>query len=258
MVETRLYLLDVGSVILDQNGLTPGRGMGTLVTVPATAFLITHPKGNILFDTGINPSVITDSKGKGEVMSKALGLHMTEEQKITNQLAQLGYKPDDIKYVVNSHLHHDHAGGNQFFPKAEFIVQKIEIRVAFYPEVYQKRVYSRKDFDHPLNYKDIEGDYDIFGDGQIVIWSTPGHSQGHQSLVVNLKNSGKFILAGDAVNEPANIDLLIVPGNVWSPDESIRSLKRLRDARSKGGAFLIYGHDPKQWAQLKHAPDFYD
>jgi len=258
MAKMRLYLLDTGSVTLDQNNLTPGRGIGTIVTVPVPTFLITHPKGNVLFDTGMHPGVITDAEGTWGPIAKAAVPHMTEKQKIVTQLAKLGYKPNDIKYVVNSHLHLDHAGGNQFFTNSEFIVQKDEIRVAFYPEVYQKAVYLRKDFDYPLNYKDIEGDYDIFGDGKLVLWVTRGHSQGHQSLVVNLENSGRFILTADCANEPANIDLLILPGTVWSPDESIRSLKRLRDARDKEEAFLIFGHDPKKWAELEHTPGFYD
>lgn len=259
MAKMRLYLLETGSLTMDQSNITPGIGTGNKITVPVPAFLIVHPKGNVLFDTGMHPGVMTDPEGTWGVMAKALAPRITEGQKIVNQLANLGYKPDDIKYVVNSHLHLDHAGGNQLFPKATFIVQKNEIRVAFYPEPYQKTAYLRNDFDHPLNYRDIEGEYDIFGDGKLVLWLTTGHSQGHQSLVVNLENSGRFILTADCCFAPENLNLLIVPGSVvWSPDEGIRSLKRIRDARDRDGAFLIFGHDREGWDKLKHAPDFYD
>lgn len=98
----------------------------------------------------------------------------------------MGYKPDDIKDVVNSHLHLDHAGSNEFFPNAEFLVQKDELRAAYWPEVYQRAGYVRADFDHPLNYNALEGDYDIFGDGRVLIMRGIGHSQGHQCLIVNL------------------------------------------------------------------------
>jgi N-acyl homoserine lactone hydrolase len=257
MERMKLYLLDMGALTGDMEHFTPGRGEGVKITIPVPAFLITHPKGNVLVDTGMNQGILTDPEGTVGLIAKRTTLHMAESQRIATQLEALGYKPADIKFVVMTHLHFDHAGGLQAFPESKIIVQKIEIRSAFYPEVYQKG-YVRKDFDCPLNFEDIEGDYDIFGDGKLMLRSTPGHSQGHQSLEVNLEKSGKFILCGDAIYMQANLDLLIPPGIGWSPEASIRSIKRLRDARDKQGAFLIFGHDPGQWARLKHAPDFYD
>jgi len=261
MTNMRMYLFNTGWISLDQTGLTPGRGLGTITKVPTPVALITHPKGNVLFDTGMNPDVIDDPEGTWGLITQVpipAIPEMEKGQDIVSQLAELDILPNDIKYVVSSHLHLDHCGSHRFFPESVHIVQKNEIRVAFYPEPFQKAVYLRKDFDHPLKYEDIEGDYDLFGDGKVVLLETPGHSQGHQSLLVDLENSGKIILTADCANEPDNMDLLIVPGFCWSAESAVRSIKKLRDIRDKKGAMVIFGHSLEQWNTLKHTPEFYD
>ncbi|NLG95279.1 MAG: N-acyl homoserine lactonase family protein [Acetomicrobium flavidum] len=260
MSKIKLYPIYVGSVAMDKSYLTAGRGIGQIVTVPVPCFLIEHPKGLILFDTGMSKELIDNPdpvKRIGPIIRMSTPI-MKKGEDIVSQLDKLGIKPKDIKYVVNSHLHFDHAGNNADFPDSTFIVQKTEIRIAYWPEVYQKFAYLRADFDHPLNYQTIEGDVDLFGDGTIQLWLTAGHSQGHQSMVVKLQNSGYFILTGDSCYMKENIDELVLPGIVWSPDEAIRSLMKMREARDKLNATVILGHDFETWNKIKHAPDYYD
>ena len=201
----KLYPLDMGVLGMDQSNFTPGRGVGIATQVPVSAFLMTHPKGNVLFDTGMDPAVMTDLRGTWGVLADMLTVQITGGQTILSQLRLLGYQPRDIDHVVISHLHMDHAGGIQFFPDAEFLVQKAELRAAFRPEPYERHAYVRSDFDRPVNYNDIEGDYDLFGDEKLIIRYTPGHSQGHQSLEVNLDSGAKFVLCADACYEATNI-----------------------------------------------------
>jgi glyoxylase-like metal-dependent hydrolase (beta-lactamase superfamily II) len=260
MAPIKLYPIYVGAIALDKSFLTAGRGMGQEVTVPVPCFLIEHPKGYVLFDTGMHKSLIDDPTptGRWGPVAAVFKPIMKPGEDIVSQLDKLGIRPKDIKYVINSHLHLDHAGNNEFFPEATFIVQKPEIRAAYWPEVYQRAAYFRVDFDHPLNYKTIEGDYDLFGDGTVQIWASYGHSQGHQSLVVKLQNSGYFVLTGDSCYMKENLEQLVLPGIVWNPDETIRSIIRMREAREKLGATIVTGHDPEGWAELKHAPEYYD
>lgn len=258
MKEIRLYPIGVGKVTLDKSSLTAGRGMGTRVTVPVVTFLITHPKGNILVDTGVHKQIAIDPVSQwGEAKVKLLTPDVKPEDDIVSQLAKLGFSPDDIRYVINTHLHLDHSGCNQHFKKSTFLVQKDELRTAFWPEVFQRGSYYRSDFDHPLKYEDLEGDYDVYGDGTVCTVRTIGHTQGHQSVVVSLPHEGMFVLTGDSCYLRENMDQEIVPGIVWNSEEALRSIRKLRYIRDKKDAFVITGHDPDFWPTLKHAPEYY-
>ncbi len=258
METMKLYCFYTGSTKLDKSFLTGARGLGQSITVPVPMFLITHPEGNVIFDTGMNVNVIDKPEEIWGFVSYVIVPIMKEEDKPINQLKKLGYEADDIKYVVNSHLHLDHAGSNQFFPTAEFLVQKDELRVAYWPEIYQRGSYIREDFDHPLNYNALEGDYDIFGDGKVVVMRATGHSQGHQCLIVTLENTGTVVLTGDSSYTHENLDQFVLPGIVWNPDEAMKTINKLRYLRDKKGAMILMGHDPELWDTLKHAPEYYD
>lgn len=259
MAEMRLYPISVGRLTLDKSTLTAGRGMGTMITVPVPTFLITHPKGNIVCDTGMHKRVATDPVAQwGEDKVKWLSPVIGKDEDIVSQLAKLGFAPKDIRYVINTHLHLDHAGCNQHFPDSTFLVQKDELRTAHWPEVFQRGSYFRADFDHPLNYQELDGDYDVFGDGTVQLMKTPGHTQGHQSIILTLPRTGRIVLAGDACYLNENADDLLPPGLCWNAEEAVRSLRKLRYWKEQKDAKLFTGHDPELWNQIKHAPDYYD
>ncbi len=258
MDEVRLYPICAGRVTLDKSFLTAGRGMGTRITVPVEVFLITHPKGNILVDTGIPKQLAIDPVARwGEAKVKITTPDLGPDEDTVSQLKKLGFTTDDVHYVINTHLHLDHAGCNEYFDKSTFLVQKDELRAAFWPEVFQRGSYYRSDFDHPLKYEELEGDYDVHGDGVVQIIRSPGHTQGHQSVLINLAKEGPFVLTGDSCYLTENMDQEIVPGIVWSPELALSSIRKLRYLRDKKGAFIITGHDPGLWPQIKHAPDYY-
>lgn len=232
--------------------------MGVRITVPVPVFLITHPKGNILCDTGMHKSIATDPVSQwGEAKVKRLTPDVKQDEDVISQIQKLGVSTDQISYVINTHLHLDHSGCNQHFKQSVFLVQKDELRAAFWPEVFQRGSYYRSDFDHPLKYEELEGDYDLYGDGTIKIMKSPGHTQGHQSIFIDLPKSGPFVLTGDSCYLLENMNEEVVPGIVWSPEEAIKSIRKLRYLRDRKGAFIITGHDPQLWAQLKHAPEYY-
>jgi glyoxylase-like metal-dependent hydrolase (beta-lactamase superfamily II) len=162
------------------------------------------------------------------------------------QLALLGLKPDDIRYVVNSHFHFDHCGCNASFPRAQFLVQRAELDAA---RAEPKR-YDPKDWDLPLDYRAVDGEHDVFGDGSVVLLPTPGHTPGHQSLWIRAGGAAQFVLTADACYTREHLEKAILPANAADAARMTESMNRLRSLRDRQGAVLLYGHDAEQWNAL--------
>jgi N-acyl homoserine lactone hydrolase len=226
-------------------------------TVPVPCFLIVHPRGRVLFDTGVHGQTIADPVGRlGEERAKRFGVRSRPGDDVVSQLGLLGLSPVDVSHVINSHFHFDHCGGNEFFPHATLLVQARELEAARTPSAGESARYrpSARDFDHPLRYQAIDGEHDVFGDRRILIKPTYGHTPGHQSLLVQADSEPPLVLAADACYTRENMDRDILPRVVWDVDEMSRSLASLRALRDTKGATMIYGHDPEQWAAMPRAP----
>ncbi len=175
----KLYIFDGGHAHLpDMNHLTPDRNVGKPITIPLLMFLIDHPKGLVVFDTGVDTDVALDPV-----------LETSPDRRIDRQIARLGYEPRDVKYVVLSHLHLDHVGCMHLFPHATFVVRRQELRAAWWPDAYERGY----DFDGLLRTRSLtylqpgaDEAFDVFQDGSLVCIDTKGHTEGHQSLVVRL------------------------------------------------------------------------
>jgi len=254
----RMYALSCGAVRTDKGNFTLGRDKGLKIDVPVPSFLIVHPKGAVLFDTGCHPDVAHDPLGRWGGLAKAMFPVCREGDDVVGQLARIGFRPDDVAVVINSHLHMDHCGGNQFFPKAVFYVQQDELDAARDPAM-EGQGYFRHDWDHPLDYRAVAGDHDVFGDRAVEIILTPGHTAGHQSLVVRLPQSGAIVIASDACYMVENYDELLLPRMTANPDDSMRSYLRLHAIQESERAFVVVGHDPEFWqSHVKHPPAYYE
>ncbi len=250
----KIYAMACGYLEFDRSLFFPDIEKGGRWTIPVPSYLICHPRGNVLFDTGVHCQAIHDPEGRLGFLAKIFAVRSQEDHEIVSQLARLGMRPDEIRYVVNSHFHFDHAGGNEFFPKATFLVQKKEMEGARDPEVAKKNGFDPKDFDHPLDYQLVDGEQDIFGDGRLILLPTHGHTPGHQSLRIRVSKDTELVLAGDACYTRENMDRNVLPRVAWQEEEMYRSLDLLRKLRDQKGAFLLYGHDPGQWQEIPHAP----
>jgi glyoxylase-like metal-dependent hydrolase (beta-lactamase superfamily II) len=205
-----------------------------------------HPKGKLLFDTGMHCDALTDPVGRlGKRVASAFNLRSRNGEDIVSQLAALGLRPGDIRYVVNSHFHFDHCGCNGSFPRAQFLVQRAELAAA---RAEPKR-YDSKDWDLPLEYCDIDGEHDVFGDGSAVLLPTPGHTPGHQSLWIRTGGT-QFVLTGDACYTREHLEKTILPTNTFDAVQMTASMDRLRSMRDRHGATLLFGHDAEQWNAL--------
>ena len=246
----KLYVLDGGRARLpDMSHLTPDRNVGKPVTIPLLMFLIDHPKGLVVFDTGID----TDRPQEPFV-------EVSAEQRIDRQMQRLGYDPGDVKYVVLSHLHLDHVGCMPLFPHATFIVRRSESRAAWWPDAYEHGY----DFEclmrarHLKYLQPADGEaFDVFEDGSLICFDTKGHTEGHQSLLVNLPETGRVVLTGDAVQVAENFTDKVPPGMCWSSQLAVQAIERLQHMQAEG-ALLIFGHELALLDTLRLAPEYYE
>ncbi|MBB3917597.1 N-acyl homoserine lactonase family protein [Rhizobium fabae] len=260
MSNLKMTALNVGPLDCDKNLLAafaPGR-----VEVPTTAAVIVHPAhGIIVWDTGINDAVADpDREYWGPGLKQAFGTHgFTRGHAIDAQLDGLGIKPSDVKYVIYSHLHLDHAGGMSYFPNATHVVQRDEIRYALWPDAWTRPVYCQNDFKdiHKLNFFELEGDCDLFSDGSLYLMRAPGHSPGQQVLIVNLQNRGKICLGADTGHQRDAYENMVPMPWDWSASAVSTTRSRMKQLE-RSGVPLFLCHDADDFSKLPQAGQFWD
>lgn len=245
-----LFAFTCGHVTGARSGFLAGEP-GTF-EVPVPAYLIVHPQGRVLFDTGLNVALRQEKERLLGPTAKDWEIDFPDGADIASQLTRLGLKPADIRYVVNSHLHFDHCGGNGFFPNATLVIHAKEWRAAQRPNTRAAGIYHPDDFDHMKSLREIDGELDLFGDGTAVVFPTPGHTPGHQSMRVML-DSGTIVLAADCCYLKQTLDTLHLPATQYNRDQMLASLETLRRLQA-GGARIFYGHDPEFWKTVPQAP----
>lgn len=245
----KLYVLNCGEGTAgDISRWTPGLNEGKTMDFVDTCYLIKHGKGWFLWDTGIADSVAAMPNGLVPADPKAVTWHRPKT--LAAQLEQLGVKPDEVKAMAVSHTHPDHTGNVELFPQATLYVQKAEYD---WPGANNEPRFKPS---HPVEL--LAGDKDVFGDGSLTILSTPGHTPGHQSLLVKLPKTGAVVLSGDAVHFKDNWDNRRVPSMNVSKDQTTASMQKIADTLSQEKAQLWINHDKAQRDSQKIAPDFYD
>ena len=245
----KLYVLNCGEGIAgDISRWSPGVNVGKSMEFADNCYLVHHAQGWLLWDTGLADAIA--AMPDGERPSDPRATHWRRPQTLASQLDQLGIKPSDIKYVAVSHSHPDHIGNVELFPQATLLIQKAEYE---WPGPNNT---SRFNPAHPVS--KLEGDHDVFGDGGVMLISTPGHTPGHQSLLVKLPKTGALVLSGDAAHFKENWDNRRVPSINFDKEKTAASMERLADVLTKEKAQLWINHDKAQRDRLKLAPEYYD
>ena len=223
------------------------------VTIPVSMWVIDHPKGLVVFDTGNNVAVSDGGCKQHWAPGNCDGLKPSQKREdvIDRQLQKIGFSADKVKAVVTSHSHLDHIGNIKMFPKAVHVIQKKELYQAWWPEKFQRAggVFVMGDFDGPardFNYLELDGDYDLFGDGSVMVLSTPGHTLGHQSMKVKLASGQTIIMSQDAIWMQENLDGYPAGLNYSVKDYS-NSVNRLKMMRDLENADLFFAHDQDQY-----------
>lgn len=231
--------------------------VGTKVYSPYFFYLIEHPEGRVLFDSGLHPQMATDPVGRAGKAVEAFPVEMNDGGDVVSQLDALGLQPTDVNAVVQSHLHFDHAGGLELVKHAPVYVQATELQAARRPPVYQRDLYNPADFEHDLDWHQLDGDHDFFGDGKVRIISTPGHSPGHQSLLIELEHRNPLLLMGDAAYNLSKMRERRLPAVVWNPDAMVRSWERLESLEREIDAELRPTHEFDYEETVPIAPSAY-
>ncbi len=239
--------------------------------IPIPAFLIRHPKaGNILVDTGLHPSIASDPRQNlGRFGTWLSQPELEPGMDVPSRLRELGIGPAAIRLVLLTHLHIDHASAIADFPEATFIVSEAEWKEATSGILPIFRAYRRQQYDYAFDFRTVSFDgervssyasfgrtLDLFGDGSIRLASTPGHTPGHMSVIVRLKDRD-MVIGGDAFFTEQQLEPgADLPGRMQDSHNYRRSLQELRLFRSQyPDAIITPGHDPEFY---ENAPEKYE
>jgi N-acyl homoserine lactone hydrolase len=271
----RLYVLDCGKGHAPDMSRrwTPGFNVGKPVDISVSCYLIHHAQGYFLWDTGISDQVASLPNGWLPTNNAAVDILWTRSKTLMSQLKEINVKPEDIKYIGISHTHPDHIGNAELFPHITILIQRAEYEFFFGPAkpgaatlpaealtVPPGDPTPRFSKDHPV--KLIDEDLDVFGDGSVMIVFTPGHTPGHESLLVHLRKTGWILLSGDAVHLQTNWDNRRIPYFAAMPADqrfqTLLSMQRMADLMSFYHAQLWINHEIEQTKKQKHAPEYYE
>jgi N-acyl homoserine lactone hydrolase len=254
---SRLFVLLCGFEILPKTVSTRGRGARFILSEPVCAYLLDTTHGWVLLDTGLDPANARDPQRVHDRFTRhrmsppvVRDAHLLE-----TQLAQLGLKFGDIRHVILSHLHYDHAGGLRNFRHARISVQAREHRHAFAPD--PGIAYFRDEYDLPgLDWDLRDGDWEAMPGLKLL--ETRGHTEGHQAAVVDLPRSGRLVLPFDVGDLQENFDDEVLPGEACDDAAALASLRRLRDLAAAPHAQLLLFHDPVAIQRLRLCPEAWD
>jgi N-acyl homoserine lactone hydrolase len=251
----RLYVFDCGVI----KGLDPAlfnfkkeELAETELAVPC--FLIVDPRGTLMWDVGVIPDSAFKDDGQPVTQGPS-----TVTRTLKSQLAEIGYSPEDITYLAHSHYHGDHIANSNEFAGSTWLVRPIE-RDAMFADKPPALV-DPKDYDKLKNAQTVlitKDEYDVFGDGKVIIKSAPGHTPGHQVLILRLKKAGNVMLAGDLYHYPEERKVNRVPTFEYNKEQSLASRAMIEDYCKKTKTQMWIEHDYVANSKLKKSPKFYD
>ncbi len=249
-----LTVFDCGEILVTNLGelLSPGIDVGVSRTLFVPCYLIEHPEGRLIWDAGLSDSLAElgdagQSSGDGAWIS-------TVKRTLAAQLKEIGVDPARIEYVAFSHVHFDHTGNGNLFTTARWLVQRADFEAAFAED-------AREHFYDPDTYDELKdramllnGDHDLFGDGSVVLLSTPGHTPGHQVLALELRNRGRLLLSGDLWHTSKNRAGRVVPAFNFDAAQTLASMRRVEAYLAETGAALWIEHERDTYPDVPLAP----
>lgn len=277
MSKPKLYVLDTGRMKMDKNFMVAMHNPATVdnpeqpaefIEFPVYAVLIDHPEGKILFDTGCNPESVGENGRWPEATQKMLPLFQDESCYLINRLEQLKVRPEDIKYVVASHLHLDHAGCLELFTNATIIVHDTELANTMkqYAMTKEMGAYIWADIDqwikNDLRWKTIlpnEDEIELAKGIKILNFGS-GHAWGMLGLHVELPGTGGIILASDAVYSEENYGPPTkIPGIIYDSIGYLNAVDKIKKYAERTNSQVWFGHDTKQFKSfIKSTEGFYE
>ena len=268
MTESKVYLLDGGTLVMDGLHAFWNAGPSGEIRFPCYSVLIEHQDGYYIYDTGYDLDHVQ--------RALAFTLPMqTKAQTIPGQLSLLGLRPQEIDYVINSHFHFDHCGGNKFLSRACTVCHAKALEACACPQPFEVQSYSDLSFAPEIaerrgvalppppseaeiympKFQTIAGDQEIARG--VRLFETPGHAAGHYSLLVELAHRRPMLFTGDAAYSQQNLDRMIISSFHLDPVESYKSMQRLKELAALHDAEIFCSHDPRTFPTYLKAPGFY-
>lgn len=252
--DIKLYVFQCGNIeVRDVSVFSPGVNKGQRKTLTDSCYLIRHPQGDLIWDAGL-----PDQLGaQGQEFYDGL-FYMSMPIPLQQQLAAIGVKPEEVEWLGISHAHSDHTGNANLFSNATLLMQKEEFDAAF-GDNPQQYGFVPESYNHfsAGNTQQLQGDYDVFGDGRVVVKRAIGHTPGHQMLYLDLPESGRIVLSGDLYHFTSNREFRRVPSFNFSKEQTLESMERMEQFLESTGAQLWIQHDKEQNASIRHAPEYY-
>ena len=251
----RLYVFDLGDIpVSDGRMFEPPIKVAQGGCCVIVGHLIVHPKGTLVWDTGVVPDA--------QIGSKAQGANFYKGKPFRAKLAEVGYRPEDITYLGLSHYHFDHTANANMFQNATWIVQEAERNAMFagtkipggsQPELHH---YNALKTSKTIILANMD-EYDVFGDGTVVIKAAPGHTAGQQVLLLNLPKTGRVMLAGDLYHFREEREQQVLPATLEYDKEASRASRvKIEDYIKRNKIPMWLEHDSRLYATLKKAPDY--
>ncbi len=257
--QVRLYTLECGRATAADGGFLSDTGEydGKPLSVADPCFLVRHPKGTLLWDTGLGDALADAQPGKEKAPGVSGAIGMRVPVKLVDQLKAIGLAPADITYVAFSHLHFDHTGNANLFTASTWILNKAELAWGLSPGAFAVKPETWSAY-KGVKTKMIDGDLDLFEDGSVRILKTPGHTPGHQSLLLRLKRAGAVVLSGDLYHVRENRTYRRVPTFNVERADTLASMDRIERIVKNTHARLVVQHDERDFASLPKFPAFLD
>jgi glyoxylase-like metal-dependent hydrolase (beta-lactamase superfamily II) len=258
----RLYIFDCGTLEGDPARFNLKREEIATSNMSVSCYLVVHANGALMWDTGAVPDMEVKTENqptRHHLVIQGAERYVTLAKSLNAQLAEAGYTPTDIRYIAFSHYHYDHTGNGNAFASATWLVRQVE-RDAMFSDTPPLNV-QRATFDALKNSKTViikSDDYDVFGDGSVVIKWAPGHTPGHQLLFVKLAKTGPVLLSGDLYHYPEEVTLDRVPTFEVDASETRRTRAAIEVFLKKNRAHLWMQHGFAENAARKKGPAFYE
>lgn len=251
----KLYVFECGKITVSDISLfSPGVDKGVEKKLTNSCYLIKHENGTLIWDTGLPDALVKKKKGLTNGP-----FHLMKKRTLLSQLKEIGIDPNRVDYVAFSHFHFDHTGNANLFSNSKLIIQSSEYKAAF--GKMAKKMGFKPDSYKKLNKRTaikIDGDHDVFNDGQVIIKSAPGHTIGHQVLYVNLPKYGPVVLSGDLYHFTKNRRNRRVPSFNYNKKQTLHTMDLIENYVNNTGSKFWIQHDLEFNQTIKHSPKFYE
>lgn len=254
----KLYVFDCGRIDSVNLGMFSSDGSyeGRAHSMADMCFLVRHPEGDLMWDSGLPDSL---NETEGGVFVEAYSLNIAVPNTLESQLEATGVSPDEIEYYTLSHSHFDHLGNTALFAGSTFLVDKNERAYMFRDEARaDEQAFPLYAMLENAETVEFEGDHDVFGDGSVMIIATPGHTPGHKSLLVRLENTGVVMITGDLYHLIESREKRIAPAFNHDIPQTLASMDHFEAIADENNATVIVEHALEHYEKLPHAPEYLD